>query len=162
MGAGIVYVIIGLVLISIAYEKLIIPVGNFIKDTKFEPKWLLERREQHELLINTVNGLHELEEQRKIDVQQSMKHDAVIRNDLAELKSMFIDREIDSMRWSILNFCTDISSGKKVKRESFDYILKTYDKYERILDENGMENGLVNESIKYIKEQYHEQLKNGF
>lgn len=127
-----------------------------------EFKWMRKKREDHELLINTAKGLSELEEQRKIDVAQSIKHDTAIRGDLAELKALFIDREIDSMRWTILNFCTDISSGKKVKRESYDYILKTYDKYERILSENGLENGLVNESIKYIKEQYHEELKNGF
>ena len=65
------------------------------------------------------------------------------------------------MRYDILEFASSLSSGKKYNRESFDHILRTYQKYERILEENGMENGLVEESVKYIQGAYHDLLKRG-
>lgn len=142
--------------------KGIVTLLEWVADkTGLEFKWLRKKREDHELLMKTANELVELRNQRNIDVEESIKHDVAIRSDLAELKTMFIDREIDTMRWSILDFSIDISSGKKVNRESFDYILRIYDRYENLLEENGMENGLVNESIRYIREKYHEELKNG-
>ena len=36
-----------------------------------------------------------------------------------------------------------------------------YEKYEMILQDNNLENGLVNESMEVIKEVYHKQLKDG-
>lgn len=150
------------ILIIFTGFKGIVTLLEWIADkTGIEFKWLRKKREDHELLIKTANELVDLKNQRNIDVEESIKHDEAIRNDLAELKDMFISREIDTMRWSILDFSIDISSGKKVTRESFDYILKIYDKYERLLEENRLENGLVNESIRYIREKYHEELKNG-
>ena len=72
-----------------------------------------------------------------------------------------LDKQIDDMRSEILNFASSLSSGKKYNRESFKNIFKTYDKYEKILKENGWENGLVEESIGYIRETYRDWLKNG-
>jgi hypothetical protein len=150
------------ILVIFAGFKGIITLLEWVADkTGLEFKWLRKKREDHELLIRTANELVELRNQRNVDVEESIKHDEAIRKDLSELKEMFINREIDTMRWSILNFSIDISSGKKVTRESFDYVLKIHDKYERLLAENGLENGLVNESIRYIREKYHEELKNG-
>lgn len=150
------------ILVIFAGFKGVITLLEWIADkTGLEFKWLRKKREDHELLIRTANELVELRNQRNVDVEESIKHDEAIRKDLSELKEMFINREIDTMRWSILDFSIDISSGKKVTRESFDYILKIYDKYERLLEENRLENGLVNESIRYIREKYHEELKNG-
>ena len=78
------------------------------------------------------------------------------------LTKLVIENEIDNMRNQILEFTASLSSGKKYNRESFDHILRTYQKYEKILEENNMENGLIESSVKYIREIYQEHLKNGF
>lgn len=149
-------------LVIIAGFKSIITLLEYAgSKSGIELKWMRKKREDHELLINTAKGLRELEEQRKVDVAQSIKHDEAIRNDLAELRAMFIDREIDEMRWSIINFSSELSSGKKFNRESFDHILKIHQKYDRIIEANELKNGLVTESMKYIGEMYRENLKNG-
>ena len=74
---------------------------------------------------------------------------------------MFVDKEIDDLRFKILDFASSISSGMKYNRESYDHILKIYGKYEKILEEHNMENGLVEESVKYIQSSYQELLKTG-
>ena len=60
-----------------------------------------------------------------------------------------------------MDFCSALSNGRKYNRESFNHIFSVYEKYEKILKENKMENGLVEESIKFIREKYSEKLKNG-
>ena len=107
--------------------------------------------------------------QQSISIQKELKDsikdlidsqgdwDAKIEN----LTKMFVDTEIDDMRYKILDFASSLSSGKKFNRESFDHILKIYQKYEKILEEYGLENGLVEESIKYIKSSYNEYLTKG-
>ena len=40
--------------------------------------------------------------------------------------------------------------------------MRMYHRYERILNEHNMENGLVEESVKFIQEMYHDKLKHGF
>lgn len=100
-------------------------------------------------------------ENRIKDREQSMKIQKELTSSMDKLAAMFLDKEIDDMRWEILNFCTSLSNGKKYNRESYAHVFSVYEKYEKILEENKMENGLVEESMGFIRERYQEDLKNG-
>lgn len=100
-------------------------------------------------------------ENRVKDREQSMLIQKELTSSMEKLTTMFLDKEIDDMRWEVLNFCAALSDGRKYNRESFAHVFRTYEKYERILKENKMENGLVEESIDYIREAYREGLKKG-
>ncbi|WP_313069764.1 hypothetical protein [Lacrimispora sp.] len=143
--------------------KGILALLEWIADkTGLEFKWLRKKREDHELLMKTSSELVELRNQRNIDVEESIKHDVGIRSDLAELKTMFIDREIDTMRWEIINFSTIVSDGKPCNKDSYKHCLRTYEKYEKMLKDNHMTNGEVDLSMEIVNESYKEKLKNGF
>lgn len=100
-------------------------------------------------------------ENRIKDREQSMQIQRELTSSMDKLAVMFLDKEIDDMRWEILNFCTSLSNGKKYNRESYAHVFSVYEKYERILEENNMENGLVEDSMAFIRERYQEDLKNG-
>lgn len=78
-----------------------------------------------------------------------------------EINSNFINKEIDDIRWELLDFCSALTGGRNYNREAFAHIFKTYEKYEKILSDNGMTNGYVEESMNAVREIYHEKLKNG-
>lgn len=158
----IVSIVMGIFIIMSAIIAMVTIITKFMDFIGKPIKWFKDRDKDSQLLICTSEGLSALQKQRDEDVRQSMKHDQAIRDELKNLTDMFIESQINSMRWSILDFTIDISSGKKVTRESYDYILKLYENYEDILEKNGMENGLIDESIKFIKEKYHEELMSGF
>lgn len=147
-------ILIGVKTITSIFEWIIDKLG-------LETKWMRHKREEHELLIQTSQNLTTLQEKHKEDVERSDRRDEEISADIKRLTQMFVDKEIDDMRWEIINFATDLSSGKICNRESFDHILRMYQKYEKILEERHMENGLVTESIGYINEMYRESLKHG-
>ena len=85
-----------------------------------------------------------------------------ISEGIEKITEQLYDKEIDDWRYEILNFCTELSNGKNFNQEAFDHIKRTYDKYENLLESRGMENGLVDESIKYIDDVYRQCLKNKF
>lgn len=146
-------VLSGITAIAVVIEKFFNFIGKPIK-------WFNKNNKDHELLLATSKILSELQEKQKEDVRQSIRHDEIIKEDLKRLSDMFIDLEIQDIRWNILNFCSDLSNGKEFSSEYYDYVFKLYDKYERMLKENGLTNGLIEQSISYIREKYHESLQN--
>ena len=130
----------------------------FVSYLGLETKKMRQKREDHELLIATAKNLELLQNKQNEDVRQSIVHEKRIKDDIQKLSKMFIDLEIQDIRWNILSFCSDLSNGKQFSSEYYDYVFKLYDKYEKMLKENDLTNGLVEQSISYIQEKYHESL----
>ena len=127
-----------------------------------ETKWMRRQREEHELLIQTSQNLTALQERHTQDMERSDKRDEEISNDIKKLTQMFVEKEIDDMRWEINNFATNVSEGKPCNKDSFKHCMHIYEKYEEILKENGMENGEVEISMEIIGDAYKQKLRDGF
>ncbi|MDE5820161.1 MAG: hypothetical protein K2N41_01675 [Lachnospiraceae bacterium] len=123
-----------------------------------ETKWMRAGREEHELLIRTSQTLAALQEKQEQDMERSDRRDEEISNDIKKLTQMFLEKEIDDMRWEINNFATIVSEGKPCNKDSFQHCIHVYEKYERILSENGLENGEVEISMELINEAYKQKL----
>lgn len=134
----------------------------FINKLGIETKWIRQKREEHELLIQTSQNLASLQEKHEKDIESSDRRDEEIVSDIKKLTQMFVDKEIDDMRWEINNFATKVSEGKPCNKDSFKHCIHMYEKYERILEDNGLENGEVEISMELINEAYKEKLKEGF
>lgn len=150
--------IIAICTILLAFKFMWTLFDWFIKLLGLETRSMRLKREEHELLIVTVQNLKELQKKQEEDVKQSIQHDKKIKDDIKNLSNMFVDLEIQDIRWNILNFCSDLSNGKNFSNEYYDYVFKLYDKYEKMLRENGLTNGLIEQSISYIQEKYHDSL----
>lgn len=155
-----VFISVFVILIGI---KSIVSISEWIIDKLgIETKWMRHKREEHELLIQTSQNLTALQEKHKEDVKRSDRRDEEISADIKRLTQMFVDKEIDDMRWEINNFATKVSEGKPCNKDSFKHCIHVYEKYEKILEENGLENGEVEISMELINEAYKEKLKEGF
>lgn len=63
---------------------------------------------------------------------------------LDKVSQTVVDIQIDNKRSQIIDFASIASDDKiPVTREQFNRILKMYDDYERIIEENGMTNGEI-------------------
>lgn len=92
---------------------------SFVEKLGLETKWMRQRREEHELLIQTSQNLTALQTQHEHDMQKSDRRDEEISADIKKLTRMFVDKEIDDMRWEINNFATKVSDGKPCNKDSF-------------------------------------------
>ena len=137
-------------------------LNDYIEESRKDRKALHD-----EMTRFTNNRIHDREQ--SLEIQKELKDSIKVLTDgqqerdkkISDLTDMFVDKEIDDLRFKILDFASSISSGMKYNRESYDHILKIYGKYEHILEEHNMENGLVEESVKYIQSSYQELLKHG-
>ena len=85
-----------------------------------------------------------------------------MRDDIKRLTDLFIEKEIDDIRWEINNFATKVAEGKPCNKDSFSHCIRSYERYEQLLEENGLENGEVELSMEIIEEAYKRKLKEGF
>lgn len=98
--------------------------------------------------------------QTKLEQNQNvfMQTLADISSSLAELKADFLDERLERKRWNILNCASKLRNGDTVDMEEFVNVFQDYDSYEDIIKKNGLSNGLIEESIKFIREKYQELL----
>lgn len=151
----------GIVIILFAIVALYELIGKVSIIINKPVGWVRKKNEDHELLMQTISNLSNLTEKQKNDVEQSIRHDKLIETRLNELTEIVVDMSIESWRWEILDFSSALSNGRIYNREAFDHIFRIYKKYEDILNNNNLENGLIDNSIKFIREKYNDFLKNG-
>lgn len=155
-------IILGIYIIMSGIIAMVEIMGKFSEIVGKPVTWVSNKNKDHELLIHTVNKLTALQEKQEKDVQESDRHDEEMRNDIKKLTDMFIDKEINDMRWEINNFATKVSEGKPCNKDSYKHCIHTWEKYEKLLEENGLENGEVEISMNVIRESYQQKLKEGF
>ena len=156
-----VAIILGIFIIMSGFIAIYNIVGKFSEIIGKPFKWVKSKEFDHKMLLDHEQKINALAKKHKQDTDKINNEESEIKKDITKLTNMFLDKQIDDMRYEILDFASSLSSGRKHNRESFDHILRIYQKYERILEENNMENGLVEESVKYIQETYHAALKSG-
>lgn len=135
-------------------EKVSVYIGKPVK-------WIKNKDDDHKAIIKVTETLEALKRQQDTDREQSIKHDKEIKNDIDRFSEMFFDKTIEDMRWRILDFSSAISNGRKFNRESYDFIIHTYEQYEKILAKQGKTNGVIDETVGYIKETFRDHLRNG-
>lgn len=136
-------------------------------------------KNDHKLLIETSKGLKNLKDCEEKDVEkfknnrihdreqsfeiQRQLTEAIdkINTQLTVMQKESVEREVADIRWEILKMGTDVSNGKVATREQYDYIARLYDRYEVLLEQLGQENGLITETVKFLRESYQETLRKG-
>lgn len=167
IGWGIVIVsAILLLLISIAIKELAkktLVTFGLKTNTSIEKEQILERlcNLEKEMDNMKTNSIHDKEQ--LLDIQKQLTDSQnEIKESLVSLKKMIIKKDIDDMRWDILDFGSGIISDRKYSKEQYDHVFEIYQDYEKVLKENNMENGRVDMSMEFIRKKYTEKMENGF
>ncbi|WP_180994608.1 hypothetical protein [Clostridium sp. chh4-2] len=148
-------VLIGLKYAWAVLEWFTTKIGLEFKSTR-------KKREEHELIISIAKRLEYLENQREMDVQHSIRHDKELKDGLEKLTEMVIDKNVEDMRWEILDFASALTAGRNFSKEQFDHVIGTHNKYEEYILENKRSNGQVTNSMDIINQCYKEKMKLGF
>lgn len=156
------YVLISVFVILIGIKAVVSIFEWAIDKLGLETKWMRQKWEGHNLLIQTSQNLIALQEKHVEDMKKSDAHDTEMRNDIKKLTEMFVEKQINDYRWEIINLADKIASGNTVSKECYRHAISTYEKYEKIINEHGLVNGEVEISIEIIKEAYQQKLKEGF
>ena len=126
-------------LITIDYSSLFVSVLTILVGIKtiislfewaisklgLETKWMREKREEHDLLMQTSQNLAALQEKHNHDVEQSIIHDDRIRNELSEfmtdIRNSISQTQNDIKEFSE-NRINDREKSREIQRELTDSI----------------------------------------
>lgn len=86
-----------------------------------------------------------------IDKINDMKED--INDKFLSINKKIDDNERDRIRETILSYKKSIDNGIQLNEHDYEYILKIYDKYDKVLKGNSFVKEIVEEIEKYYKEQ---------
>ncbi len=116
---------------------------------------------QKEIQQFKENRIHDREQ--SFDIQKQLTDSqTLLQNSVENLRKMLVNKEINDMRWEILDFSNAVMNGRTYNKEIYDHIFDTYTDYERVLEENGLENGKVDSSMQFVRNKYLELMEKGF
>jgi hypothetical protein len=104
------YVFISVFIILIGIKAVVTIFEWVIDKLGLETKWMRLKREEHELLIQTSENLTALQKKHIDDSNRSDMKDEEISKDVQKLTAMFMEKEIDDLRWKILEACSALSN----------------------------------------------------
>ncbi len=83
-----------------------------------------------------------------------------IEKDIKSLKKDMLDERVSSRRWQILNFTNSCIIGVLHTKEEWDHCLSDLAWYEDYCKENGIQNGVMQQSAAYLRRRYQDHLIN--
>lgn len=169
-------VVIG-VLIAIGIVMLCVKVKDFIVSTfGITTKTALAKQAQEQHVKDLQGQIYSLQKEiqqfkenrihdrdQSFDIQKQLTDSqTLLQNSVENLRKMLVNKEINDMRWEILDFSNAVMNGRTYNKEIYDHIFDTYTEYERVLEENGLENGKVDSSMQFVRNKYLELMEKGF
>lgn len=92
-----------------------------------------------------------------VDEDCSLVH--MLEKIILKMQEHLLKLRIESMRSEIISFASKVvDENCMVTREQYRRIFKLYDDYEKLLAENGMENGEIDTNYRIINESYEHRL----
>lgn len=86
-----------------------------------------------------------------------------LREQVMELKRDFEKKNVEDMRWEILNFANTCRRGTDHSKDEWRHVMDQLYDYEKYTEKKGITNGVIEEDAHFLRELYHERnLKNDF
>ena len=86
-----------------------------------------------------------------------------LREQVMELKRDFEKKNVEDMRWEILNFANTCRRGTNHSKDEWRHVMDQLYDYEKYTEKKGITNGVIEEDAHFLRELYHERnLKNDF
>lgn len=163
--------IMTIVIVLAAFQFVIGLLDTLAKRFGIKTKWRTKQEDVDKIIQQCQDDINQLRQELKKHEQdayeqqlkrkeQSLNIQEMLTNDQKELQkeikdlyTLTIDTKIDDMRWEILNFA-DMCHQRPCNKEQYNHCLDQYEKYQKILAENDLENGKVDLSMEFIKKQY--------
>ena len=85
------------------------------------------------------------------------------KKEFQEFKKESEEKAANDMRWNILAFANSCRRGQEHSKDEWWHAIEQIKAYEHYTEEKGIENGVIEEDSKYLRELYRERnIKNDF
>lgn len=115
-----------------------------------------QRRDDHQIIIQNQEEIKQLKEKEQKDIDVFNKYCQKTEKTIDDIYDLVLDTKIDSQRAQLINFAAQLSIGIKFHKDAFDHIYQVHGKYQKLLQEHNMKNGVVDASMKIIDDKFKE------
>lgn len=150
--------ILTIFVILFGVKEIIEIIGYFRKHFRIKTG----QEQDKETVENRISKLEKHDKWQYTEISKISLGIQDIQKRMDNIQSQLTEKEINDMRWEILDMASAISSGRKYSKEQFDHVIQIFEDYEKILEKNGLTNGRVSASMEVIDEMYRYKLKHGF
>lgn len=116
-----VAILLSIFIIMFGFVAIINIIGKFSELIGKPVKWVKGKKQDHELLMKTVEDLKCLHNKHEEDTKQSIRHDTIIRDDLKKLTST-VDTLVNKI--DIMQSTIDATEMAKLKEKILGYYRK--------------------------------------
>lgn len=101
-------------------------------------------------------------------IKKLLTHDTLdaiadLKKTITEQQETIDENEKDRIRWEVLDFANSCRNGRKHTKDEFQHIITLHDKYTRLLEKTGDQNGVFDAEYDFVLGIYRErQEKNDF
>lgn len=79
-----------------------------------------------------------------------------LQKEVSVLKADFEITKANDMRWEILSFANGCRHKQRHTKEEWNHVITRIKEYESYVEEKGIDNGVIEEESKYLRELYHD------
>ena len=110
-------------------------------------------------LAPIINKLDELN--TKVDNMQSELNTKVdtMQSEMNVVKKEFEVKNANDWRWDILDFFNSTINGRPHYKEEWNNVIDQIKKYERHVELHDIDNGVLEEASKWLRDEYHEHIR---
>ena len=153
-----VLIAIGIVMICVKIKDFVVSTFGITTKSALANQIIDLQKEIQQFKDNRTN-----DREQSFDIQKQLTDSqTLLQNSVENLRKMLVNKEINDMRWEILDFSNAVMNGRVYNKEIYDHIFDTYTEYERVLEENGLENGKVDSSMQFVRNKYLELMEKSF
>lgn len=86
-----------------------------------------------------------------------------IEKEMHSIKKDVAEEKINNIRWNVLDYANSCRNGRKHTKDEWYHVIGQLKEYERLVEENDIDNGVMEEETKYLRKVFEERLeKNDF
>ena len=82
-----------------------------------------------------------------------------MQSEIEVVKKEFEAKNANDWRWDILDFFNSARNGRPHSKEEWDHVIDQVKTYERYVEIHGIDNGVLEEASKWLRDEYHEHIR---
>lgn len=83
-----------------------------------------------------------------------------LEKEIHDLSKDVLDEKVNTKRWNVLDFANSSRQGRRHTKEEWDHCISELKWYDDYCERHKIPNGVMIECGKYLRNEYHEHLKN--
>lgn len=151
-----------IMIIIVAVIFIVKSLSEFTNLFKKPKSWVDMNNSDHQKILQMQEKLNKHLAYSDALKETSKQRDNQVTSSLKQLKEMFVKKDIQDIKYTVLDFASGLNAGRLFNRQQFDTILEKITQYDEYVLEYGIVNHKMKNSVQFIQHVYKKAQEKGF